>query len=676
MADEDAALFDSLYAGEVVRPREEAQEEPGSSVDRASGSLIGRRLFIRGLPFELDKPGIRSLLSQHGEVERIETWKARRGFCVVDFREARCASKCLLSLDGTSIGRSRVTVNVERLFVDNGAAAESSDEEEGKSDDDGMPPLEFSGRGSRADVERQRIIERKYKHRRVFCELCGTRRIHFAQGCFLADKTYHRKLINGEVEAPEDYARKLVEVRRAEQLEEKQRDEQDKLALAREHMAEAPTAATIGRGRSLAVPSWMKDPELKAKALRSAPQQEETPRHEIMTTNETSWRDEEVSTPGFLAAPSGRRRRRRQKDEARVVDPATEMKQLVSNSVVWPLEDDSLFIKYDYDTSRLSYCRAMPSGAHIEVDVTPRHDVSRAVDACRLDVVTDVASAIEKAKSLAALNQTRLPDALIAQNRAYQSIDDVRLGLLAIPEDLPPLPEAVAMYWSRDYLAYYYYDARTGSMAWDRPAQSSVAKPRARKPRLEDDGDELAEQPPSRRPWRGKDRDETQRHRWSSARDDGRTPAKPARSVFDDQQPRRRSDDPRDIDDRRPTDPDDHWRYDRRNGQQSHSSLRVDFRDQDGPCQPNRLHGDIRWDQSRRNQPGHSDDRATRLRHVAHSDQAAHSRYGYPRQDSTQSAPRTKYDRPRSYPDIGGRPNRDEKRHVDGVGARERQRRF
>lgn len=679
MADEDAALFDSLYAGEVVRPREETQEESGDGIDGASGSLIGRRLFFRGLPFELDKAGIRSLLSQHGEVERIETWKARRGICVVDFREARCASKCLVSLDGTSIGRNRITVNPERLFVDNGAAAESSEEEEEKINDDGMPPFEFSGRGSRADVERQRIIERKYKHRRVFCELCGTRRVHFAQGCFLADKTYHRKLINGEVEAPEEYARKLVEMRRAEQLEEKKRDEQDQQALARERMAEASAAAAaaVGRGRSLAVPSWMKNPELKAKALRTTPQREEPPRQDLIPTNETSRRDEEPSTSQFVAAPSGRRRRRRQKDEVPVLDPATEMKQLVSNSVVWPLEDDSLFIKYDYNTSRLSYCRAMPSGTHIEVDVTPRYDVSRAVDACRLDVATDAASAIENAKSLAVLNKSRLPDALIAQSRACQSIDDVRLGLLAIPEDLPPLPDTVTMYWSRDYLAYYYYDARTGSMTWDRPTQPSVSKPRARKPRLEDDSDDLVEQPPSRRPWRGADRDEAQQHRWNVPRDDGRTPAKPARSVFDEQQPRRRSDDPRDVDDRRPTDRDNHGRNGRGNSQQSQPSFRVDYRDQDGPW-PNRSHGDIRWEQSRRTQPGHTDDRATRLRHTAYNDQAALSRYRHPWQEPTQSAARIKYDnRPRSsYPDIGSRPHREESRHVDGIGARDRQRRF
>ena len=449
----DAALFDSLYAGrEVVR---------GSS--EAESSLIGRRLFVRGLPYGLAKPEIRRMLSEYGQVERVETWKARRGVCMVDYATAREASRCLTALDGKQ-GRVRLSANVERIFRDDGASDDEDDREE---EEEEGPPLTFSGRGTRADAERQRMIERKFKKARLFCELCGRRGLHFAQGCFLADKTYHRQLVAGEVASPDRYAEDLVAERRAER--DADRPQSPPPLPARATEGDTEVVAPTGRGRGVSLPAWMNNPDLKARAGDTTrPPPPERPvlpdRREVREV-----RDE--------------KRRRREPD------PAAEMRLLSSNFVVWPLEDDGLYVKYDYDLARLSLCRSLPSGTQVEADVTPTRDLSRAVDACRLDVAADPAAAVDRAFSLCAFDPRKnLP-------LPAKDLHDLRLKLRDIPDDLPALPDHISMHWNRDYLAYFYYDTNTGAVDWSRPTATD-APPRTRSRRAEDDPSSSRGAPP------------------------------------------------------------------------------------------------------------------------------------------------------------------------------------
>lgn len=438
MKDDD--LFESLYAGEQGVRCEET--------DDVVLSLTGRRLMVRGLPYELSKASMKSLFADYGVVERIETWKARRGSCTVDFADPRSASACLLALDGKAMGRTKLELRVHSIYTYQGVEAdEPSDDASGQ--DMAAVPLNFSGRGSRADEEKQRTIERKFKHKGIFCELCGSRKIHFTQGCFLLDKAYHRRLVDGDVEAPEQYALALVAAE--EEEEKKVNEEESPERPPSPHRQEPPLRQ--GRGRGSFLPSWMKDPELKAKAsLMKAP----APSTHIPPPERRQVQDV-ASLPQEAEEP-------RNDDLA----AALEMRQLSSFSVFWPLEG-GLYIKFDYDSSRLYLCRAMPSGEHVQVDVTPPFDPSRSVDSCRLDVATDPIAAVERARALMRLNKdAHLPE-ILGNRREYDTVQQLELALLAVRDDMPPLPENWSVQWSRDHLAYYYYQTQTGDVSWERP---------------------------------------------------------------------------------------------------------------------------------------------------------------------------------------------------------------
>ena len=215
----------------------------------APASLRGRRLYVKGLPYGWGREAIRERMSRFGPVERLELRKGSRGAATVDFATPRAASACVVALDGSAPPGSRATVvvSVERVF------APPDDDGDGDSDSDGggdACPVSFSGRGTRADERKARLVERRWKLRRTFCELCGGRD-HFAQGCPLADPAYHARVAAGELDPAAAFAAA------------------DAPPPPPPPPAPAPppepARPALGRGRGSSLPAWMKDPGLAAK---------------------------------------------------------------------------------------------------------------------------------------------------------------------------------------------------------------------------------------------------------------------------------------------------------------------------------------------------------------------------------------------------------------------------
>ena len=236
MADDDAEAFRrQVYGDDGGRERD--NDEPQS--------MRGRRLFIRGLPYDWDRERVRRELSKFGEVERLELPKARRGCGFADYATERSASKAFVALDGRPLGHRRDVLCQMRVEPAFAPPLQDLEEEE-----ELVCPIEFSGRGSKAERQREKRIDQLHR-RSLFCSLCGSVD-HFDQGCRLRDTTYHRAVAQGELDPVEAFAPKVE---------------------APPAPAPAPSPVRpMGRGRGVSVPSWMADKRLAAEAAaRPAP---------------------------------------------------------------------------------------------------------------------------------------------------------------------------------------------------------------------------------------------------------------------------------------------------------------------------------------------------------------------------------------------------------------------
>ena len=175
----------------------------------------------------------------------MELPKARRGCGFVDYATERSASKALVALDGRPLGHRRDVLCQMRVEPAFSPPLEDVEEEE-----ELVCPIEFSGRGSKAERQREKRIDQLHR-RSLFCSLCGSVD-HFDQGCRLRDTSYHRAVAQGEVDPVEAFAPKVE---------------------APPAPAPAPSPVRpMGRGRGVSVPSWMADKKLAAEAAaRPAP---------------------------------------------------------------------------------------------------------------------------------------------------------------------------------------------------------------------------------------------------------------------------------------------------------------------------------------------------------------------------------------------------------------------
>ena len=222
MADDDAEAFRrEVYGDDGGRARDDA----------APPSMRGRRLFVRGLPYDWDRERVRRELSKFGEVERLELPKARRGCGFVDYATERSASKAFVALDGRPLGHRRDVLCQMRVEPAFSPPLQDLEEEE-----ELVCPVEFSGRGSKAERQREKGLIGYTEGRSS--AVCGSVD-HFDQGCRLRDTTYHRAVAQGEVDPVEAFAPKVE---------------------APPAPAPAPSPVRpAGRGRGVSVPSWMAD---------------------------------------------------------------------------------------------------------------------------------------------------------------------------------------------------------------------------------------------------------------------------------------------------------------------------------------------------------------------------------------------------------------------------------
>mmetsp|Transcript_790 Transcript_790/g.2941 ORF Transcript_790/g.2941 Transcript_790/m.2941 type:complete len:603 (+) Transcript_790:90-1898(+) len=301
--DEDDALFDALYAGRETAERKSEDAE-------GQQTLRGRRLFAKGLAFNLQRPQIRSLFEAHGALERLELCKTRPGTATVDFCEPRGASAALLALDGVQGPRTRLSVQFEVVFFDGGddAGGDSSGDEEA------FCPVSFSGRGSRAARDREKVVERKWKTKRLWCGLCGACD-HFAQGCALNDRTYHQRLVAGSIEpigepvAPPPPPPPPTAPASGFGV-----------STGFGVSGGAPAAvAPLGRGRGASTPSWMKDPTLLAKKQENeaAAVQVAVQEASRAAANEARHKADEEERRGRRRNDDSRRRRSSSRDRHR-----------------------------------------------------------------------------------------------------------------------------------------------------------------------------------------------------------------------------------------------------------------------------------------------------------------------------------------------------------------------
>ena len=138
--------------------------------DAAPPSMRGRRLFIRGLPYDWDRErGGGRELSKFGEVERLELPKARRGCGFVDYATERSASEGIRGARRTALGASegRALPDARRA----GLLASLRMWRRRRS----WVSHEFSGRGSKAERQREKRIWINYTEGRSSA-VCGTSR--------------------------------------------------------------------------------------------------------------------------------------------------------------------------------------------------------------------------------------------------------------------------------------------------------------------------------------------------------------------------------------------------------------------------------------------------------------------------------------------------------------------
>ena len=455
MADDDAEAFRrQVYGDDGGRERDDA----------APPSMRGRRLFIRGLPYDWDRERVRRELSKFGEVERLELPKARRGCGFVDYATERSASKAFVALDGRPLGHRRDVLCQMRVEPAFAPPLQDLEEEE-----ELVCPIEFSGRGSKAERQREKRIDQLHR-RSLFCSLCGSVD-HFDQGCRLRDTTYHRAVAQGEVDPAVAFAPKVEAP-----------------------VVEAPAPAIVrpmGRGRGVSVPSWMADKKLAAEAAaRPAPAPPPPPPRAPSPKRRSRSRSRSRS-------PERRKQRGRRRRAAPARDAAAEMRALdpyADHDVQQPrgfacaLAGDGLHAVSD--GTRLELRRAFPSGLVLAIDATPQgglapSDVDAAAAAPDRHAAANVVLRAAMAAAPFSLDvnvQEGLQRAGAPVASTATSVGEA-VSLLSACGDCSSqnLPAGARCLWSPDHCAFYYVSAE-GAMSWEPPAARAPSSSVRREP--------------------------------------------------------------------------------------------------------------------------------------------------------------------------------------------------
>jgi len=462
--DDDAAAFRRQVYGDT-NPREREAAAPLS--------LRGRRLFIRGLAYDWDRDRCRRELGRFGAVERLELPRAKRGTCVVDYASARAASTALVALDGKRVAGRRdltYTVAVEATF------APPVDELPEENEDELVCPVEFAGRGSRAEKEKER---RKHGRGTLFCPLCGGAD-HFDQGCRLRDVAYHRAVAAGELDPATVFLPAAVAPAPAPAP------------------APAAPATPLGRGRGVSVPAWMADPGLAAAAAARAPAP--APRRSPSRSRSPPRRPERTERRRSPPPPRPERTERRgQRGGRRRADPprdaAAEMRALdpyadqsAPRGFACALAGDGLHAVSDGE--RLELRRAFPSGLVLAIDATPpkglaRRDVDAATAASDRHAAANVALRAAMAAAPFSLDDSvrvALARGGAPAVAAAASVGEAVAVLAACGDAVSvALPAGARCLWSPDHCAFYYVDA-AGAMSWEPPAAAPAPAPPRRGP--------------------------------------------------------------------------------------------------------------------------------------------------------------------------------------------------
>ena len=452
MADDDAEAFRrQVYGDDGGRERD--NDEPQS--------MRGRRLFIRGLPYDWDRDRVKRELAKFGEVERLELPKARRGCGFVDYATERSASKAFVALDGRPLGHRRDVLCQMRVEPAFSPPLEDVEEEE-----ELVCPIEFSGRGSKAERQREKRIDQLHR-RSLFCSLCGSVD-HFDQGCRLRDTSYHRAVAQGDVDPVEAFAPKV------------------------EAPPPAPTPsvvqAPLGRGRGVSVPSWMADKKLAAEAAaRPAPAPPPPPRAPSPRKRSRS----RSRSPERRKERGGRRRAEPARDaaaEMRALDPYADQNVPQPRGFACALAGDGLHAVSD--GVRLELRRAFPSGLVLAIDATPPSGLSPSdVDAAAASADRHAAANVVLRAAMAAAPfsldgnvQEGLQRAGAPVKTSAASVGEA-VSLLAACGDgsSQDLPAGARCLWSPDHCAFYYVSAE-GAMSWEPPAARAPSPPRRREP--------------------------------------------------------------------------------------------------------------------------------------------------------------------------------------------------
>ena len=453
MADDDAEAFRrQVYGDDGGRERD--NDEPQS--------MRGRRLFVRGLPYDWDRERVRRELSKFGDVERLELPKARRGCGFVDYATERSASKAFVALDGRPLGHRRDVLCQMRVEPAFSPPLEDVEEEE-----ELVCPIEFSGRGSKAERQREKRIDQLHR-RSLFCSLCGSVD-HFDQGCRLRDTSYHRAVAQGEVDPVEAFA-PVVEA----------------------PVVEAPAPSSVvrpmGRGRGVSVPSWMADKKLAAEAAaRPAPAPPPPPRAPSPRKRSRS----RSRSPARRGERGGRRRAEPARDaaaEMRALDPYADQNVPQPRGFACALAGDGLHAVSD--GVRLELRRAFPSGLVLAIDATPPGGLAPSdVDAAAASADRHAAANVVLRAAMAAAPFSLSPEVQEALQRAGAAVKTSAasvgeaVSLLAACGDgrTQDLPAGARCLWSPDHCAFYYVSAE-GAMSWEPPAARAPSPPRRRGP--------------------------------------------------------------------------------------------------------------------------------------------------------------------------------------------------
>jgi RNA recognition motif-containing protein len=98
------------------KSRAGSQRLSRSIIEQRRGYFLSNKIYIGNLPFSSTEDELRSLFSQHGDVQSVNVIMDRdtgraRGFAFVEMSESADAAKAIKDLDGSELGGRNLRVN-------------------------------------------------------------------------------------------------------------------------------------------------------------------------------------------------------------------------------------------------------------------------------------------------------------------------------------------------------------------------------------------------------------------------------------------------------------------------------------------------------------------------------------------------------------------------------------